>query len=409
MAGLTGGSGRAGRGLLRKLGPALVLATAVLGPGSLTLHTLAGGLYGYRLLWVPVAAMVLMVVYTWLSASLALVTGRTLFDLVRERFGVAASRTGGLAAFLTAAAFQAGNTAGVGFSIDALVGGGVRTWALVFTLLAALLVALPDLYGKLELIVKVIVGVMLLAFVGTLAMVGVRGGEAAAGLLPGFPDRDAVFLTLGMAATTFSVVGAVYQGYLGREKGLGVEDLRGQALDTVLGICVLGGISIVVLLTSAGAIRATGEPILSAQAMAMQLEPLAGPLAFYLFLVGFFFAAFSSQVINPLIGATLLADSFGADPRMDGRPVKLWTALILATGMVPVLLYSGSPVELLRLAQAVAVVALPVLGLFLLVLSRDRRLMGRHAVRGWLSALAVLGYLAVLGVAFNLLRQLLAA
>ncbi len=30
----------------KKLGPAFVLATVVLGPGSLTLHTLAGSLYG---------------------------------------------------------------------------------------------------------------------------------------------------------------------------------------------------------------------------------------------------------------------------------------------------------------------------------------------------------------------------
>ena len=35
------------------IGLTLVLASVVFGPGSLTLHTLAGSLYGYRLLWVP--------------------------------------------------------------------------------------------------------------------------------------------------------------------------------------------------------------------------------------------------------------------------------------------------------------------------------------------------------------------
>lgn len=395
------------REALRKLGPALILATAVLGPGSLTLHTMAGGRYGYRLLWVPVVATVLMAVYTWLSARVALVTGETLFGLVRARYGTTASRVGGVSAFLAATAFQSGNTAGVGFAADALLGGGVRLWSLVFTLAAGGLVALPGLYRKLEVLVKLIVGAMLLAFVGTLAMVGVRGGEAAAGLVPSFPDAGAAFLTVGMAATTLSLVAAVYQGYLVREKRLSIADLPQQALDSTLGIGILGGISVVVLLTSAGAARVGSEPVLTAQAMALQLEPIAGPLAFLLFLLGFFFAAFSSQVINPLIGATLLADSMGHDAAMDNAPVKRWTALILAVGLLPVLIYSGSPVELLQAAQAVAVVALPVLGFFVLALAHDRGLMGPHVARGWVTGVALLGYLAVIAVALNYLRQLL--
>lgn len=35
---------------LKQVGPALVLATVVLGPGSLALSTIAGSVYGYELL-----------------------------------------------------------------------------------------------------------------------------------------------------------------------------------------------------------------------------------------------------------------------------------------------------------------------------------------------------------------------
>lgn len=381
-----------------------MLASVVFGPGSLTLHTLAGSLYGYRLLWVPATATLLMIVYTSLCGRLALVTGRTLFDLVRARWGGAAARVGGVFASLAVLAFQSGNSAGVAFAADALLGGGVRVWAGVFALMAGGMIYLPRLYSKLELLVKVIVGAMLVTFAGTLAMIGVRPGDAAAGLLPGFPDTGSIFLSLGILATTFSIVAAVYQGYLVREKGLGAEDLADQGVDSALGIGVLGTISIVVLLTSAAAIRSAGRPLLSAQEMALQLEPLAGPLAFYLFTLGFFFAAFSSLVINPLVGATLLADSFGADPAMDGRPVKLWSTAILLLGTAPVLVFSGSPIELLRAAQALAVVALPVLGYFVLRLSRDPTVMGPHAARGLLGAVAVLGYVAVLGIAVGYVR-----
>lgn len=95
------------------------------------------------------------------------------------------------------------------------------------------------------------------------------------------------------------------------EKKWGPEQLSTQGFESLLGIGVLGTIAIVILLTSAGALYGAGESTFSAQAMASQLEPLAGPGAFYLFTIGFFFVTLSSLVVNPLIGGTLLADGLG--------------------------------------------------------------------------------------------------
>ena len=395
------------KGLLRHVGPALILATVVVGPGSLTLSTIAGSLYGYALLWVPVVATALMVVYTRCAARIGLVTGRTLFDLTRERFGSGLARLGGASGFLAVVAFQAGNAAAVGFSAEALLGADVRLGAAAFTALALGLLFLPDLYAKLELLVKLVVGLMLLAFVGTAVVVGVDGGAALRGLVPTFPDAEAIFLTLGMAATTFSIVAAVYQGYLMREKGWGPGQLGSEGLGTLLGIGVLGFLSVVILLTSAGALFGAADPAFSAEAMARQLEPLAGPAAFYLFTVGFFFASFSSLVVNPLIGATLLADGLGQDARMDGRPVKRYAAVALGVGLGVVLLFGGSPVELLRIAQGLAVVAFPVLGFLVLAIGRDRRIMGRHATRTSVFAVALVGYLLLIAIALHYARIVL--
>jgi manganese transport protein len=395
------------RDLLRHVGPALVLATVVIGPGSLALHTVAGSLYGYGLLWVPVAATSLMILYTWLSARIGLVTGKTLFEVTRAQYGRGVAVVGGVFGYLAVLAFQAGNNAAVGFAANALVGLDVRLAAVLCFVPALGLILLPDLYRKLELLVKGVVGLMLLTFVGALVLVGVDAGAAVQGLVPRFPDAEALFLTLGMAATTFSIVAAVYQGYLMKEKNWGVEQLRSEGLDTLVGILVLGSISIVVLLTSAGALYGEGDPAFSAQGMAAQLEPLAGPAAFYLFTVGFFFASFSSLVVNPLIGATLLADGLGRDAAMDGRPVKVWTAVAMLAGLGVVLLFEGSPVELLRVAQGLAVVAFPVLGFLVFALARSRAVMGAYASRPWVQLAAGLGYLIILGIVVNYLRQIL--
>ena len=393
---------------LKQVGPALVLATVVLGPGSLALSTIAGSVYGYQLLWVPVVTTIFMITYTWMSARIGLVTGQTLLQITRGKYGSVLAKIGGTFGFLASLAFQAGNNAAIGFAASALFGGDVRLWAVFFFFLALGLLFLPDLYDKIELLVKVVVGLMIITFVGTVVMVGVDVKEAAAGLLPSFPDTEAIFLSLGIAATTFSIVAAAYQTYLMQEKDWGPEQLSVQGFESFLGIGVLGMIATVVLLTSAGALYGTGAPTFSAQEMASQLEPLAGPAAFYLFTIGFFFAALSSLVVNPLIGGTMMADGLGQEALMDSKPVKGWTVVGLACGLAVVLIYKGSPVELLRIAQGFAVVAFPLLGYLVLSIAGDREIMGRHVNKMWIHVVAIVGYLTILGIVINYVRQILA-
>lgn len=391
---------------LRQAGPALILAAVVLGPGSLTLSTIAGSRYGYRLLWVVVLATLLMIAYTMMSARIALVTRTTLLEAARRRYGRWPAVVGGIFGFLSIVAFQAGNSAAVGFSGHALFGLDPRIWALLMALPAAALILSPNLYRRLELLVRAVILLMIMGFVGTLVIVGVDTSLAIRGLAPSFPDQAAVFLALGMSATTFSIAAAAYQGYLMREKSWGPDELSTEGFDCLLGIGILGGISAVVLMTSAGVLSHIQTGVLSAPTMALQLEPVFGPAAFYLFICGFFFAAFSSLIVNPLIGATLLMDGFGRDCSMSGQPIRKWAILILAIGCIIAALFGQTPLELLRVAQALAIVAFPVLGFLIWALARDRDLMGSHRNSIWLDVFAGAGYLTIIGICLNYVRQL---
>ncbi|WP_255197757.1 Nramp family divalent metal transporter [Halorarius litoreus] len=395
---------------LRALGPALVLAAVVVGPGSIALSTIAGSLYGYQLLWVPVAATIFMITFTWMAARIGLVTGSTIFEATRNKFGSNVAKVGGVFGFLTILAFQAGNNAGIGFATAALVGvGNPEIWAIVFTLIAMAFIWLPSLYDKVELLVKIVVGIMLFAFVGTLALVGVDIGPAARGLVPSFPSDAAILTALGLAATNFSIAAAVYQTNLMKENDWGPEKLADEGVDTLVGIGVLGIIVMVILLTSAGVIYGNTDPVFSAQGMAEQLRPLVGPGAFYLFTIGFFFASLSSLVVNALIGATLLVDGFDGDSAMDSRQVKYWAMAAMAIGTIAILVSSGagSPIELLRAAQALAVIAFPLLGFLVISLARDKAVMGEYTNPLVVDILAALGYLTIIGIIVNYLNSVL--
>lgn len=390
---------------LKAIGPALVLAAVVVGPGSITLSTIAGGTYGYRLLWIPVAATVFMITYTWMGARIGVVTGDTLFEATRAKFGERTSRIAGIFGFCTIVAFQAGNNAGIGFASAALFGGEPRLWAGGFTIASAGFLWLPNLYEKVETLVKIVVGIMLVAFVGSLALVGVDFGRAASGLVPSFPDQSSLFLGLGLAATNFSIAAAAYQTHLMAEKDWDVDQLTEEGFDSIIGIAMLGLIVMVILLTSATVIYGTSNSAVSAQGMATQLRPVAGDGAFYLFLVGFFFASLSSLMVNALIGATLLVDGFGYDASMENQPVKLWTIVAMGIGLGVVVVVGDSPVELLRTAQALAIVAFPLLGYLLLSIARDKGVMGEYANGRAVDILGILGYLAIVGIVLNYLHE----
>lgn len=394
-------------GRITAIGPALILAAVVVGPGSIALSTIAGSLYGYQLLWVPIVATVFMITYTWMAARIGLATGETLLDTAREKYGQTLAMAGGVFGFLAILAFQAGNNAGIGFATNALVGYDVRLWAAVFSLAAIGFIWLPNLYGKIEFLIKIVVGIMLASFVGTLVIVGFDVPAAAGGLVPSFPDVDAIFLSLGMAATTFSIAAAAYQAYLVREKEWGPDQLAEKGSDSILGIAVLGLIVTVIMLTSASVIHGETDPVFSAVGMASQLEPIAGPGAFYLFTLGFFFAALSSLVVNAILGATLLADGLDQDPSMDGQTVKTWATAAVLFGLAVVLVFQEDPIELLRIAQAVAVIAFPILGFLILAIVNDEEIMGPYTNGPVVNVLGIVGYLAIIGIVLNYLYEVI--
>ena len=78
--------------LLWLLGPALVAGVAYLDPGNVAANMSAGAQYGYLLVWVVVSGNVMAWLVQYLSAKLGIVTGKSLPEALRDRFGTRAGR-----------------------------------------------------------------------------------------------------------------------------------------------------------------------------------------------------------------------------------------------------------------------------------------------------------------------------
>lgn len=68
----------------KSLGPGLITAALVFGPGSLTITSKLGAVYGYNLLWVIVVAALLMLTFTGMGARIGLASEQSLITLFRK-------------------------------------------------------------------------------------------------------------------------------------------------------------------------------------------------------------------------------------------------------------------------------------------------------------------------------------
>ena len=242
---------------------------------------------------------------------------------------------------------------------------------------------------------KILIGVMVIAFLVNfvVAYLTPRPFEPVADVSKG----DLIAL-LGMIGTTFSVGGAFYQCYLVKEKGWGIGEAKRGLIDSIVSISVLGGVTLVILLTATRVFYGNPDGVTLGRVddVARQLEPLFGSWATVMFSLGIVAGAFSSFLVNSMIGGTVMADSIGKGSRLSQPwPLHL-TALALLIGMT-VAIFSltreGSTVTLITFAQALTVLGIPALAAALVYLGTRKELTGERKVPRWIIGLASVGFL----------------
>lgn len=399
---------------LRSIGPAIIIASVVVGPGSILTSSKVGFEFGYSMAWVLVLAAVLMLGMIVLAGRLGMVLSGTLGDEIAARLGRPVAVAIGLVMFIVVAAFQSSNNIAVVASVESLFAsdasassdsGGLLLSTMVLVglnmMMLAALYGFQNLYVPVERLMKFLVAVMMIGFIGNLCFARPSLTELAGGLIPSLPQSSDWLPLLGLFATTFSVAGAYYQAYLVREKGFRAGHVRRGLVDSIVGVSALGLMTMVIMATSAAVLHGRDVELQSASDVGQQLEPLFGKAALVLFNLGLFAGAISSFLVNAMIGGTVLSDGLGLGSAMNERWPKAFTSAALLIGMTIAIAstrFNFSRVGLIVLAQALTVIAVPLLALALLYLATRKNLVesdvtGRRIFPGWLVALAVVGTL----------------
>lgn len=397
--------------LLQSIGPAIIVAAIVLGPGSILTSSKVGAEFGYPATIVIAMATVLMIAMVALAAQIGVIYDGSPCEELSKRLGRPVSVIVGLILFALVAIFQYTNNVAIISGLAPLFDS--ETFSLTAGATPAIILVafngfvifclyrLRHLYASIESLMKWLIGLMVVAFLINFIVVFASPRGYVPVTSGAKPD---IFAMLGMVGTTFSVGGAFYQAYLVKEKGWGLADARRGLSDSVISICVLGGVTAIILMTAARVFYGRPDPVVLGNVgdVAMQLQPLFGAWSKVVFCLGIFAGAFSSFLVNALVGGTVMSDALGKGYRMGERWVLALTTSALLGGMVVALLNlrdAKSTVNLIVFAQALTVLGIPALALALLYLGTRPELKGDRRVPRWILVLGWIGFVMALALA----------
>lgn len=382
----------------RTLGPGIITAAIVFGPSKMTITSKMGASYGLSLVWVVVAAIYFMILFTDMAARIGGATNQSLLNTIRQKWGNTVAVIVGAGIFLVTASFQAGNSIGVGIAVGELTHTSTTLWIIFFNLAGIGLLFFRGFYKILEQIMIILVGLMLLAFLVTLFMIKPDVSHIASGLIPSVPPGSAG-LIIAFTASCFSIVAAFYQSYLVQEKIRIRPEIKDKPHDSVSGIILLGVLVLIVMVCAGSVLHSRGIPVNSAMDMAKALEPLFGEYASILFLVGLFGASFSSLIGNATIGGTLLGDALGYGSRLTSTTIKYLIALIMLIGASIAIAFGKLPLQVIVLAQSVTIFIVPFIGIAMYNIANDKQLMGSRTNTPVQKIMGAVGLLIIITLA----------
>jgi len=154
---------------IRSIGPAIIVAAVVCGPGSMLMSSKTGAIYGYSMIWLVAAAATLMWSMVALSARLGVVLERTPLGELATRLGRPVAAIVGTLLFLVVVGFQVSNNVAIVAAVEPFLpapesAAGPRGLTLPLTILfavnlfmLAVLYRFGDLYRPIERLLKAIV------------------------------------------------------------------------------------------------------------------------------------------------------------------------------------------------------------------------------------------------------------
>jgi len=365
--------------MFKKIGPGVLIAAAFIGPGTVTVCTLAGVQFGYALLWAMLLSVVATIVLQEMSARLGVISQRGLADVIKQELSTPWLRYLVLVIILVAivignAAYEAGNIGGATLGLKALFG---LQYDYLYPLIIGICAFVLLFTGSYKVIERVLVSLVLIMSISfLLAAIITKPSllEIAKGLFIPKAPQESLLTIMALVGTTVVPYNLFLHASLVSEKWKSVNDLAAAKKDTYISIALGGIVSIAVIIAATNIQNNEVNNVLD---IAKGLEPLYGKTSKYFIGIGLFAAGITSAITAPLAAAYVVNSCFGWNVGLKHIKFKAVWITILLLGVVFMSL-GIKPIEVIKFAQVANGILLPVIAIFLFWVVNKVSVMGVH-------------------------------
>jgi Mn2+/Fe2+ NRAMP family transporter len=387
------------REYIASFGPGIVIVLTWLGAGDIVDSAVAGGHYGYALMWAMALSLLIRFAFVNIIAKYQLCNERgesVMAGLKRIHAGVPI--VFGLAALVLSHCYGSYMIRGLGEVTQKLAGGGVPAWAWsIFWVTVSAVLVFRGGFQRIEKVFFLLLGMLSAAFIGIAAW----NRPDPLGILRGLfllqvPEQSGAFhpllvVTSLIGAVAGSISNLLYPYFIVQKGWRAPSYLRVQRYDLLFGILILILLDLSVWVVGAEVLHPRGVTIRSLDDLAQLLVLVMGRLGAPVFYLGVFAALFMSTT-GSAMGYGYLAEDIVATVRGTSAPpasgrgrvftyVALW---VLISPLVWSLPSMPGFITLTVVVNAASVVVMPLLSAALWwITARSAHIGSRYRNRWW--------------------------
>ena len=357
----------------REIGPGILIAAAFIGPGTVTLCTIAGASFGYSLIWAIVLSIFSTIVLQEMSLRIGLITKMNLAEVIRINIKSKFINRLFLVLIICSilignAAYEAGNITGASLGISAIFNSESVNYIPIFIGLIAFIILYQGNYKILERFLVLLVLIMSISFFITAIMTKPNIGRLVNGFLLPELNSSNLMVVLGLVGTTVVPYNLFLHSSLVSEKWSSLNKLKVARLESFFSILIGGLISLSIIITAASVNNKDVNGVID---LAKGLEPLYGKFAIYFLGIGLFASGITSSITAPLAAAYVAKSCFGWDDSLKSQKFRAIWIIILFIG-VTVSMVELNPIEIIKFAQFSNSLLLPIIAIILLWLINNK-------------------------------------
>lgn len=398
--------------LLAVFGPGIITAFADNDAGGVATYSVAASKFGYSILTTLIPITLVLMITQEIGARIAIVTGKGLGDLIREKFGIRISLLIFSLLFI------------VNFGVILQNLGGLKSalslFQLDYRIFLPILIAflfffiIKSSYSKIERFFLFLILFYSAYFVSALLAKPDWGLAAKSIIVPTGPiSFDYLYTSVAVLGTTVTAWGQFFINSYVKDKKITPEKLKYQRFEIYAGAILTNLFSLFMMVAVAATIFMNSVAIESASDAALAIKPFAGQLASVMFGGGLLIAGFLGCAIVPLATAYAFSEFFGYEGSLDTDLKKSrffygFFLLQIILGALVILSPNLSLFKITLYADFLNGIMLPVLFFFLYKIANNEELMGSHRNTKFQNFLLVSsGIIITLAASFGAIGKLL--